>query len=101
LAGVREGPSDCIRITEVAAALKEMKRQSLRLVRASSRNDTSHRGYWNSLDIHSEWQWHLLGHMLIGTSLQTDNHANIPPLSFLQAGCPSCCPSNSVKALKA
>jgi len=27
--------------------------------------------------------------------------ANIPPLSFLQAGCPSCCPTNSVKALKA
>jgi len=21
-----------------------------------------------------------------------DNHTNIPPLSFLQAGCPSCCP---------
>jgi len=30
-----------------------------------------------------------------------DNHANIPPLSFLQAGCPSCHPTNSVKALKA
>jgi len=29
-----------------------------------------------------------------------DNHANIPPLSFLQAGCPSCCPTNGVKALK-
>ena len=29
-----------------------------------------------------------------------DNHTNIPPLSFLQAGCPSCCPTNSVKALK-
>jgi len=26
-----------------------------------------------------------------------DNHTNIPPLSFLQAGCPSCCPTNSVK----
>ena len=49
----------------------------------------------------SEWQWHELGHMLVGTSLQTDNHACIPPLSFLQAGCPSCCPANSVKALKA
>jgi len=31
---------------------------------------------------------------------QTHNHASIPPLSFLQAGCPSCCPTNSVKALK-
>jgi len=28
-------------------------------------------------------------------------HASTPPLSFLQAGCPSCCPTNSVKALKA
>jgi len=28
-------------------------------------------------------------------------HASIPPLSCLQAGCPSCHPSNSVKALKA
>jgi len=33
--------------------------------------------------------------------LQTDNHASTPPLRFLQAGCPSCCPTNSVKALKA
>jgi len=31
----------------------------------------------------------------------TDNHASTPPLSFLQAGCPSCRPTNSVKALKA
>jgi len=35
-----------------------------------------------------------------GTSLQTDNHASTPPLSFLQAGCPSCRPTNSVKTLK-
>jgi len=28
------------------------------------------------------------------------NHASTPPLSFLQAGCPSCRPTNSVKALK-
>ena len=49
----------------------------------------------------SEWQWHQLGHMQVCTSLQTDNHASTPPLSFLQAGCPSCCTVNSVKALKA
>jgi len=49
----------------------------------------------------SEWQWNPLGHMQVCTSLQTDNHASIPPLSFLQAGCPSCRPTNSVKALKA
>jgi len=32
---------------------------------------------------------------------QTDNYASTRPLSFLQAGCPSCHPTNSVKALKA
>ena len=49
----------------------------------------------------SEWQWHQLGCVQLCTSLQTDNHASTPPLSFLQAGCPSCRPTNSVKALKA
>ena len=39
--------------------------------------------------------------MQVCTSSQTDNHASNPPLSFLQAGCPSCHPYNSVKALKA
>ena len=46
----------------------------------------------------SEWPWHQLCHMQVCTSLQTDNHASTPPLSFLQAGCPSCRPTNSVKA---
>jgi len=49
----------------------------------------------------SEWQWYELGHMQVCTSLQTDNHASTPPLSFLQAGCPSCRQTNSVKALEA
>jgi len=49
----------------------------------------------------SEWQWYQLGCVQVCTSLQTDNHASTPPLSFLQAGCPSCHPTNSVKALKA
>jgi len=49
----------------------------------------------------SEWQWHQLGNMQVCTSLQTDNHASTSLLSFLQAGCPSCHPTNSVKALKA
>ena len=48
----------------------------------------------------SQWQWHQLGNMQVCTSLRTDNHANTPPLSFLQAGCPSCRPTNNVKALK-
>jgi len=49
----------------------------------------------------SEWQWHPLGHMQVCSSLQTDNHTSTPPLCFLHAGCPSCRPTNSVKALKA
>jgi len=48
----------------------------------------------------SKWQWHQLGRMQVCTSLQTDNHTSTSPLSFLQAGCPSCRPTNSVKALK-
>jgi len=50
----------------------------------------------------SEWQQHQLGHIMqVCTSLQTDSHASTPALSFLKAGCPSCRPTNSVKALKA
>jgi len=45
-------------------------------------------------------EWHQLGHMQVCTSLQADNNASTPHLSFLQAGCPSCRPTNSVKALK-
>jgi len=48
----------------------------------------------------SERQWHQLGCVQVCTLLQTDNHASTPPLSFLQAGCSSCRPTNSVKALK-
>jgi len=49
----------------------------------------------------SEWQRHQLGYMQVCTLLQTDDHDSTLPLSFLQAGCPSCRPTNSVKALKA
>jgi len=48
----------------------------------------------------SEWQWYQLGRMQVCTSFQTDNQASTPPVSFLQAGCHSCRPTNSVKALK-
>jgi len=48
------------------------------------------------------WQWHQLDHMqIICTLLQTNNPASSTPLNFLQAGCVSWCPTNSVKALKA
>ena len=62
---------------------------------AGTRKVKPSRFYW------SKRQWHQLGHMQVCTSLQTDNHTSILPLSFLQAGRPSCCPTNSVKALKA
>jgi len=56
---------------------------------------------WILLNQESQWQWYQLGHVQVCTSLQTDYHASIPPLSFLQARCSSCCPTDSVKALKA
>ena len=36
----------------------------------------------------SEWQWHQLEHMQVCTSLQTDNHANTPPLKFFTGRMP-------------
>jgi len=51
------------------------------------------------LEQDSEWQWHQLGHMQICTLIQTHKHASIPSL-ILQAGCPSCHPTNSIKAHK-
>jgi len=36
----------------------------------------------------SEWQWHQLGQMQVCTSLQTDNHASTPPLSFFTGRMP-------------
>ena len=46
----------------------------------------------------ADWQWHQLGHMQVCTALQTDNHTSTPPLSFLQAWCLSCHPTNSIRA---
>jgi len=46
----------------------------------------------------SEWQWHWLGHMRVCTLLQTTMPAPHHSV-FLQAGCPSCRPTNSIKAL--
>jgi len=33
-------------------------------------------------DSEQQWQWLQLGHMQVCTSLETDNHASTPPLSF-------------------
>ena len=41
----------------------------------------------------SEWQWHQLGHMEVCTSLQTDNHANTPPLNFFTGRMPFLTPN--------
>ena len=54
----------------------------------------------------SEWQWHQLGHIQVCTSLQTDNYANTPPLSFFTGRVPFLPPnqqrqSTEGKALKA
>jgi len=38
---------------------------------------------------------------IICTLIQADNHASTLSLNFLQAGCSTWCPTNSVKALKA
>ena len=40
----------------------------------------------------NEWQWQL-GHMYVCTSLQTDNHASTPPLSFFTGRMPFLTPN--------
>jgi len=49
----------------------------------------------------SEWQWHQLGHMQVCTSLQTDNHASTPLLSFFTGLMPFLPPNQQRQALKA
>ena len=49
----------------------------------------------------SEWRWHQLGICKSAPRSRQNNHTSTSPLSFLQAGCPSCRPTNSVEALKA
>ena len=41
----------------------------------------------------NEWQWHQLGRMQVCTSLQTDNHASTPPLSFFTGWMPFMLPN--------
>jgi len=51
----------------------------------------------------SGWQWHQLGYnasLHLAQDRQPHQHPTTH-LCFLQAGCPSCRPTNSVKALKA
>ena len=48
----------------------------------------------------SEWQWHQLGRMQVAPRSRQTTTPVPHRSSFLQAGCPSCRPANSVKALK-
>jgi len=48
-----------------------------------------------------EWQWHQLGYMQICTSPQIEYWDAGMVIYLLQAGCTSCHPTNSIKALKA
>ena len=48
----------------------------------------------------SEWQWYQLGRMQVCISLQTDNHASTPPLSFFRLDALPAAQPNSVKAQK-
>ena len=49
----------------------------------------------------SEWQWHQLGHMQVCTSLQTDNHARTPPLSFFTGRMPFLPPNQQRQSTEA
>jgi len=83
---------------------KAVKRSLLLLLLSGTTRVSQYQNGKTNLDFtearDSEWQWHQLGHMQVCTSLQTNNHASTPPLRFLQARCPSCRPTNSIKALK-
>ena len=48
----------------------------------------------------SEWKWHQLGHMQVCTSLQTDNHASTPPLSFFTGRMPFLSPNQQRQSKK-
>jgi len=48
----------------------------------------------------SEWHWHHLGHMQVHLAPDRLPHQH-PTTQFLQAGCPSCRPTNNLNALKA
>ena len=49
----------------------------------------------------SEWQWYQLSHIICKSAPRSRQITMLAPhcSSFLQAGCPSCCPANSVEAL--
>jgi len=48
----------------------------------------------------SEWQWHQLSRMQVCTSLQTDNHASTPPLSFFTGRMPFLPPNQQRQSIE-
>jgi len=48
----------------------------------------------------SEWQWYQMGHMQVCTSLQTDNHASTPPLSFFTGRMPFLPPNQQRQSIE-
>ena len=46
----------------------------------------------------SEWQWHQPGCVQVCTSLQTDNHASTPPLSFFTGRMPFLLPNQQCQS---
>jgi len=46
----------------------------------------------------SEWQWNQLDHMPVCTSLQTDNHASTPSLSFFTGRMPFLLPNQQCQS---
>ena len=49
----------------------------------------------------SEWQWHQVDHMQVCTSLQTENHASTPPLSFFKGRMPFLPPNQQHQSTEA
>jgi len=49
----------------------------------------------------SEWQWNPLGRMQVCTSLQPDNHASTPPLSFFTGRMPFLPPNQQRQSTEA
>jgi len=58
------------------------------------------RQFWGHLQAHCEHTQPLNGPLSGTTRVSRYQKGKTPPLRFLQAGCPSCRPTNSVKALK-
>ena len=59
--------------------LRHLTHTRISVINVTSNNTHPFNGLLSSA---CEWQWHQLGHMQVCTSLQTDNHASTPPLSF-------------------